>query len=452
MGKLFGTDGARGVANSELTPELAMKIGRAAAIVLTKHKKGGERAKIVIGKDTRVSSNMLEAALSAGICSTGSDAYILETVPTPAVAFLVKGYDADAGVMISASHNPVEFNGIKLFDKDGFKLPDSLEDEIEELIFSDYREDPVKIGGDVGQIFRVPSAKDDYIEHIVSSTQTNASGLKVALDLANGSASATAPELFKRLGADIEVIAGDPNGININRDCGSTHIENIAEFVKEGNFDIGLSFDGDADRLLAVDEKGNLVDGDKLIAIFAWYLKEKGELRDDTVVVTVMSNLGFFEFADKYGINALSSKVGDRYVLEKMIEGSYVLGGEQSGHIILLEHASTGDGQLSAAMLLKIMSETGKPLSELARVMETYPQVMKNVTVPNENKAKLETDKDIKRVIGECQEILKKGGRVLVRASGTEPLVRVMLEGKDEKQIDKLASKIADKIREKIGA
>ncbi len=449
MGRMFGTDGVRGIANTELTVELAIKIGRAAAHVLASSKTS-KRAKILIGKDTRVSSDMLQNALVAGICSYGADAYVLGTIPTPAVALLVKKYEADAGIMISASHNPVEFNGIKLFNKDGFKLKDSIEDEIEELVRSGENLYPFITGADLGRVIYLDKASDDYIDYIAESVSISDCGLNVVLDCSNGSASATAEKLFKKLGANITLLSAEPDGININKNCGSTNLEPLKAFMKKGGYDIGLAFDGDADRCLAVDEKGNEVDGDRIIALFAWYLKKEGRLNEDTAVVTVMSNLGFFEFADKYGINAISAKVGDRYVLEKMLEGGYNLGGEQSGHIILSEYATTGDGQMTGAFLLKILMESGDSLSSLAGIMEKYPQVMRNVTVKNEDKAKLDTDKEIAAVIAEASEELKKCGRVLVRASGTEPLIRIMIEGKNLEDIERLADKIASVIEERI--
>lgn len=449
MGRMFGTDGVRGIANTELTVELAVKIGRAAARVLTCD---GEkkRAKILIGKDTRISSDMLENALAAGICSYGADAYIVGVVPTPAVAHLVREYEADAGIMISASHNPVEFNGIKLFNKDGYKLRDSIEDEIEAIVKGEKEEGEAIVGADLGRVIRCESAADDYIDHIVSSVGMKNCSLNVLLDCANGSASATAEKLFKSLGAKVTLLSGAPDGININDHCGSTDLTSLKAEMKKGGYDIGLAFDGDADRCLGVDENGNEVDGDKIIAIFAWYLKGKGLLKEDTAVVTVMSNLGFFEFADKSGVNALSTKVGDRYVLEKMLEGGYNLGGEQSGHIILSDYSTTGDGQLTAAFLLKILSEEKKAFSELSAIMEKYPQVLKNVVVSAEDKAKLDTDKEIIKVINDASEELKKCGRVLVRASGTEPLIRIMLEGKNLEDIERLADKIASVIEKRI--
>lgn len=449
MGRMFGTDGVRGIANTELSVELAMKIGRAAAHILSCSKKG-EKAKILIGKDTRISSSMLESALTAGICSYGADVYLLGEIPTPAVALLCKKYSADAGIMISASHNPAEFNGIKIFNKDGYKLSDAMEDKIEELVKATEELYTGVIGENLGRVVVVEKAADDYADYIVDAVSAKNLNLKVALDCSNGAASKTAEKIFRKLGADITLLSAIPDGININKDCGSTNLEPLKKFVKENGFQLGLAFDGDADRCLAVDENGEEVDGDRIIALFAWYLKQNGRLNEDTAVVTVMSNLGFFEFADKHGINAISAKVGDRYVLEKMLEGGYNLGGEQSGHIILSDYQTTGDGEMTGAFLLKMLYDSKQKLSCLAKIMEKYPQVIKNVKVKNEDKAKLDTDKEIAAVIASASEELKKCGRVLVRASGTEPLIRIMLEGKNLKDIERLADKIAAVIEERI--
>lgn len=448
MGRLFGTDGARGIANSELTCELAMKIGRAAAMVLTGE--NIERPKVLIGMDTRASSDMLEAAISAGLCSVGADVLLLGVVPTPAVAFLVKKYGYDAGVMISASHNPCEYNGIKIFKSDGYKLPDALEEKIEDIILEESVLPPVKIGGDVGRITTSEMPIFDYIEHLVATTDMDFSGIKIALDCANGSSSVTAPELFMRLGAQCQIISAEPDGININRDCGSTHLEQLQRFVVENGLDAGFAFDGDADRLLAIDAKGNIVDGDKIISICALDMKNTGRLTGDTAVVTVMSNMGFYKFCDENGIKYTTTKVGDRYVLENMVENGYKIGGEQSGHVIFLDYASTGDGQLTAIQLLQVMKRTGKSLEELATCMEVFPQIMINVKVSKIGKVRYANDPEIKQAIEEAEAELGSDGRVLVRVSGTEPLVRVMLEGKDKALITKLAEDIAEVIREKL--
>lgn len=449
MGRLFGTDGARGIANTELTCELAMQIGRAAALVLTKHQ--SRKPKILIGRDTRISSSMLEAALVAGLCSVGADAELIGVIPTPGVAYLVSRYEADAGIMISASHNPVEFNGIKLFSSTGYKLNDDIEQEIETLILDNPQDIPLKEGTELGRVYRRRSAPFDYINHICASIDGDLKGIKVAVDCANGSASTTADKLFENLGAEAIVFHAEPDGTNINKDCGSTHIESLTKFVKIHECQLGVAFDGDADRCLAVDENGNVVDGDQMIAIFADYMKKEGTLAKDTAVVTVMSNLGFFRFAENNDIHAVATKVGDRYVLEEMLKEGYNIGGEQSGHIIFSDYATTGDGQLSAVKLLSIIKATGKPLSELADVMEQYPQVMVNVNVSNDKKELLNTDIDIQKAIQTAGNTLGKDGRILVRASGTEPLIRVMAEGKDHRLIQQFADNIAATIQDKLG-
>lgn len=449
MGRLFGTDGARGVAITELTCETAMNIGRAAAIVLTKRTK--HKPTIFIGKDTRISSDVLEAALAAGICSVGANVQILGVVPTPAVAALVQQKKADAGVMISASHNSFEFNGIKLFSSTGYKLSDEIEEEIEELILDKPQEMKLVSDGEVGKITYYRDAQTDYIRYIMKCIKGNLTGLRIALDCANGSASATAKRLFEGLGASVYVINASPNGVNINDNCGSTHINNLMQFVVDKKCHAGLAFDGDADRCLAVDEKGELVDGDKLIAICAKAYKEKGKLKKDTAVVTVMSNLGFKYFAKDNDIKMQTTKVGDRYVLEKMLECGYNLGGEQSGHIIFLDEANTGDGQLSGAKVLEILAESGKKMSELASVMEHFPQVMINVKISPRDKEVWKNDSQITDLIEQYESELGDSGRILVRESGTEPLIRVMLEGRDFSQINKFAVAIADKIRERTG-
>lgn len=449
MGRLFGTDGARGVAITELTCELAMQIGRAAALVLTK--KVSHKPQILIGKDTRISSDILEAALCAGICSVGADAIILGVVPTPAVAYLVKEKNADAGIMISASHNSVEFNGIKLFASTGYKLSDEIEEEIERLILDNPEEITLKSHTEVGKITYCETAVEEYIEHIKDSIDTDLSGLRIALDCANGSSAATAKQLFEELGADVLLISDEPDGTNINKDCGSTHMENLMEFVVENSCDCGLAFDGDADRCLAVDEKGELIDGDKLIAICAKSYKEQGRLKNDAAVVTVMTNLGFSYFAKENGIKTITASVGDRYVLEKMLDGGYNIGGEQSGHIIFLDDATTGDGQLSGAKVLEILKNSGMKMSELADVMYKFPQVMINVRITPRDKEVWKNDSEITSLIEKHEETLGDSGRILVRESGTEPLIRVMIEGKEFSQINAMAVEIADKIKERSG-
>ncbi len=447
MGRLFGTDGARGIANKELTCELAMNIGRAAAYVLTE--KTTEKPKVLIGKDTRVSSNMLEMALAAGLCSVGADVVLVGFVPTPAIAFLVNDREADAGIMISASHNPCEYNGIKIFDSNGFKLPDSMEEKIEKIVLDDSSVLDFPVGGDLGSVFFRYDYADIYIDHLLESVDCDLSGLKIAIDCANGSASYTAEKFFTKLGADCTFIHNSPNGININLNCGSTHLDDLIDYVNGHDVDLGLAFDGDADRCLAVDENGKLIDGDKMIAVFALDMKKKGILNDDTAVVTVMTNLGFMHFARDYGINVEQTAVGDRYVLENMLKNNYQIGGEQSGHIIFKKYATTGDGQLSGAMLASIIKKSGKSASETASVMTVLPQTMINVTATPAMKSALDSDCDIKNAIKETEDILGDRGRILVRASGTEPLIRVMLEGEDIGEIKKLAKKVAEVIKGK---
>ncbi|HNX63969.1 MAG TPA: phosphoglucosamine mutase [Oscillospiraceae bacterium] len=447
MARLFGTDGARGVAITELTCEMAMQIGRAAALVLTK--KMSHKPRIFIGKDTRISSDILEAALCAGICSVGADAHILGVVPTPAVAMLVRKYNADAGVMISASHNSVEFNGIKLFSNTGYKLSDEIEEEIEALILDNPEDIALKSGTDLGHITYDKNAVWDYVRYVMKTIPGDLNGIRVAIDCANGSASSTAEKLFSGLGATCYLMNCNPDGTNINEKCGSTHIDMLMKFVREQKCHVGVAFDGDADRCLAVDENGLLVDGDKMIAIFAQYMNNKGMLRNRTAVVTVMTNLGFTHFCQENAVKMEITKVGDRYVLEKMLDGGYNLGGEQSGHIIFLDDATTGDGQLCAVKLLSILAESGKKMSELSAVMERYPQVMVNVKISSEWKNVWANDVEIKNVIARHQENLGNDGRILVRESGTEPLVRVMVEGKNFEVINDIAIAIAEKIKER---
>ncbi|MGN0594443.1 MAG: phosphoglucosamine mutase [Hominimerdicola sp.] len=444
MGRLFGTDGARGVAITELTCELAMQIGRAAALVLTKETK--HKAKIIIGKDTRISGDILESALVSGICSVGADAHILGVVPTPAVAMLVEKYNADAGVMISASHNSVEFNGIKLFSGSGFKLSDEIENEIEELILDKPEEMLLKDGCDLGRIYYEKDAVWDYARHIMKTVDVDFKGIKVAIDCANGSSSVCAQKIFEGLGAKCVLINNKPDGTNINENCGSTHIEALQKAVVENNCNVGLAFDGDADRCLAVGENGELIDGDKMLAIFSDFMKNEGTLKNNTCVVTVMTNLGFFKFAKEKGIVATTTKVGDRYVLEEMQNGGYNIGGEQSGHIILIDNANTGDGELTGTKLLTIMVKTGKKASELASCMESYPQVLVNVKITADKKGLWEKTKAVIDAIEEYSAKLGDDGRILVRESGTEPLVRVMIEGKRTGIITDYAHRIAELI------
>ena len=441
MGRLFGTDGARGIANKELTCELATNIGRAAAYVLTE--KTTEKPVVLIGKDTRVSSNMLEMALAAGLCSVGADVVLVGFVPTPAIAYLVKERDADAGIMISASHNPCEYNGIKIFDGNGYKLPDSLEEEIVSLVLDDMSPFSFPTGGDVGSVFHRYDLIDNYIDHIVESVNADLTGMKIAIDCANGCASYTAEKLFKKLGAECYMMHDNPNGVNINLNCGSTHMDDLIDYVNGHDVDLGLAFDGDSDRCLAVDENGKLIDGDRLIAVFALDMKRNGTLTDEAAVVTVMTNMGFKLFAKENGIEVIETKVGDRYVLEQMVKHDYKIGGEQSGHIIFKKYATTGDGQLSGAVFASILAKSGKSASETASVMTVLPQTLKNISATPELKAMLNTDKDIKKAISDASDALGDRGRILVRASGTEPLIRVMLEGENIAEIKKIAKQVA---------
>ncbi|MCK8059490.1 MULTISPECIES: phosphoglucosamine mutase [unclassified Fusibacter] len=426
MSRLFGTDGVRGVANVELTSELAFKLGKYGAYVLSKGKKG---ARIVIGKDTRVSGYMLEASLMAGIMSAGCDAYLVGVTPTPAIPHLIKHYNADAGVMISASHNPVEFNGIKFFSGNGFKLTDEQEDEIEGLI-SGAIEYEQEIGGTkVGRRIHHFEANHVYATKVKETVTGDLTGLKIAMDCANGASFEVAPSTLRELGAEVVVINNHPDGLNINKDCGSTHLDKVARLTKEVGADLGLAFDGDADRMLAVDENGEEVDGDKIMVIIAKALAGQGKLKHDTVVSTVMSNMGFDKALESVNLKSVKTQVGDRYVLEAMKEGGYSIGGEQSGHVIMLEYNTTGDGLLSALHLATVLKESGKKMSELASIMTVYPQIMKNTHVPNDEKHKILDRPEIKTEIDAVEKALGNDGRLLIRASGTEPLVRVMLEG-----------------------
>lgn len=448
MSRLFGTDGVRGVANKELTVELATQLGQVGAHVLTEN--SHHKPKILVGCDTRKSGDMLAMALMAGICSAGADAVYLGVVPTPAVAYLARHMGADAGVVISASHNPSEFNGIKFFNGDGFKLSDELEDRMEEIIRNDLEEVARPTGYGVGSLTFDFEAKEKYINFITATVPVDLSGMKIVIDCANGASFYTSPKVLKRLGADVVVLHDQPDGTNINKDCGSTHMESLQKAVVENKAIVGLAFDGDADRLLAVDEKGNMVDGDQLMAICGLYMREKGCLKKDTIVATVMSNLGFYIMAEKQGLNIEQTAVGDRYVLECMKEKDYSLGGEQSGHIIFLEENTTGDGLLSAMHLLDVLIHKQKPLSELANVVKVLPQVLVNAKVSNKKKYKYMEDEEIVKAIDELEKKFDGNGRVLIRPSGTEPLVRVMIEGQDQEVLTKEATNLADFIMERL--
>ena len=450
MGRLFGTDGVRGIANSELTCELAMKLGRAAAIVLSNNAR--RRPLFVIGMDTRISSEMLSSALTAGLCSVGADVLMLGVVPTPAVAYLIGKYKADAGVMISASHNSAEFNGIKIFSGDGYKLPEVLEEEIEELVLGDQIEFKTLIGADVGKVTYAKNAAKDYIDHLKSTIPTSLEGLNIAVDCANGSASATAKDLFEQLGANATILYSEPDGININESCGSTHIEALSKYVVENKLDMGVAFDGDADRCLCVDEKGELIDGDQIIAICSKDMFERGKLAKNTVIGTILTNMGFIKYCEENNLNFIATKVGDKYVLEEMLLAEYNLGGEQSGHIIFREFATTGDGELTAIQLLSLVKRSGQKLSKLAKIMKKYPQVSINVPVTQEGKVKFYTNKAVKAAQDKAKEELKDIGRIVVRPSGTEPKLRVMVECEDEALMNKVANEVAEVIKAEIGA
>lgn len=431
MGRLFGTDGVRGVANTELTGELAYQLGRAGAYVLTNERK--HKPRILVALDTRISGDMLESALIAGICSVGAHAVIVGVIPTPAVAYLVRKYRLDAGVMISASHNPVEYNGIKFFDAQGYKLSDEMEDAIEEIIHATDREErlPHPTGEAIGTKSIAEDALDEYIDFLCGTTAERFTTIKVALDCANGSAYKAAPIAFLNLGAKLCIIHNEPNGKNINKDCGSTHMDGLKELVRENEADIGFAFDGDADRCLAVDENGEMIDGDKILAICGYDMLEKGQLRNNTIVGTVMSNLGLSMMGKEKGITIEQTNVGDRYVLERMIAQDHNLGGEQSGHVIFLDYNTTGDGTLTAIQLLSVLKRSGKKASELAQIMEVMPQVLVNAKVHPAKKNRYAENEEITAAIQALEAKFAGEGRVLIRTSGTEPLVRVMIEGKD---------------------
>ena len=442
MSRLFGTDGVRGLVNEFLTPELAYHLGRAAASYFGQ---SVDRPTFLIGRDTRISGGMLENALASGICAVGGDVIILGEAPTPAIAYLVRQKGCTAGVVISASHNPYPDNGIKFFDGNGFKLPDAVEDEIETLCTAsadDRLPRPTK--GDIGQIFYHQEWVEEYVNFVVSTSDT-LTGLKVVYDGAHGAASYVGPKILRQLGAEVIAINVEPTGTNINDNAGSTHLEGLQEAVLREGAHVGIANDGDADRCLMVDEQGQVLDGDQIMLLCGLHLKEQGKLKDNMIVGTVMSNIGFHKAAQELGMQTCSTAVGDRYVLEKMLADGYAIGGEQSGHVIFLDYNSTGDGLLTAVQTLSIMKEKGKSLSELAGLMTKYPQLLVNVRVLT--KAGWETNKNIQDAIGEAEAELGGNGRILVRPSGTEPLIRVMAEGPDQDQLDELCNRIADVIR-----
>ncbi len=447
MGILFGTDGVRGIANKDLTPELAYKLGRVGGYFLTK---GIKRPKMVVGMDTRISGDMLEGALSSGLNSAGIDVLYLGILPTPAVARMIKMLDADGGVMITASHNPVEYNGIKFFNKDGLKLRDEMEDSIEEYILNNLDIDACPVSGDLGRKIRVENPLRKYMDYLKGSIDIGLEGLKIAVDCGNGAAYKAAPQLLHELGAQVYVIHNDPNGININVDCGSTKPEEIQKLVLETGADAGRSFDGDADRLIASDENGNIIDGDHILAVCGTCLKEKGKLKNNTIVGTVMTNLGLDICLKENNINIVKSNVGDRYVLEEMLTKGYSLGGEQSGHIIFLDYNTTGDGLMTAIQLLSIVKEKNTKLSKLSSIMKNMPQVLINARVSDEKKNDYLNDETIKNKIEEIEKYFSDNGRVLIRPSGTEPLVRVMIEGEDQEEINFHAGQLAKLIEERL--
>lgn len=444
MSRLFGTDGVRGIANYELTPELCMNIGKATALLL------GSGAKVLVGCDTRASADMIQSAIIAGLCSAGADVLSVGTVPTPAVAYLVKEYQATAGIMISASHNLYEYNGIKIFGATGHKLTDEQEDEIEALIRNGAVNDTKPVHSAIGKVIALPDAVEEYISHICSTTDSNFSGVRVLIDCANGSASVTAKAIFEGLGAECKFIFDQPNGVNINDKCGSTNLTYLKQAVVEGNYDLGIAFDGDADRMLAVDETGNVVNGDQILAIIGEEMQKNGKLKDDCIVVTVMSNLGFFEFAKAHNLKTCTTNVGDRYVLEQMLANGYNLGGEQSGHIIFTDYMTTGDGQLSAVQLIAILKKSEKKLSELANKMRIFPQVLKNVYADADTKEAFQKDKTFSAEIAKLEERLHGKGRIFIRPSGTEPLIRIMIEGEKVEEIEALADEIVQKMKERF--
>ena len=449
MGKLFGTDGIRGVVNAGLDADLAYKVGLAAATVLARGKKPGEKPLVTIGKDTRISGDLLKGSLIAGLCTAGADVLDLGTLPTPGVAWVTVDEGADAGVVISASHNPFEHNGIKIFNGQGFKLSDELEEKIEDIVLFGHNDVPRKTGAEIGKVSYVaPKASEDYIDHLESTIDSTLGGLRILVDCANGAASATAARLFDRFSKlRTDVINADPDGVNINEKCGSTHIDGLAAMVKAGGYDIGIAFDGDADRCLAVDELGNLIDGDQIMAACGLDMKAKGKLPGDTVVATVMSNLGLHIYTREQGMKLECTDVGDRNVLERMVEKGYAIGGEQSGHMIFLEHATTGDGQLTALQMLSLLKESGKKASELFGACPRYPQVLINIPVAdNDVKKAVMANPLLAQAVQREEAALNGEGRILVRPSGTEALMRVMVEARTEDLAREVARRLADLI------
>ncbi len=445
MSRMFGTDGVRGVAGTELSIDLATKLGQAGAYVLTEGR-GDKKPTILVGCDTRISGGMLANALIAGICSVGADAVYAGVMPTPAVAYLTRKHGFDAGVVISASHNPMEFNGIKFFNRDGYKLPDSMEDEIQRQIESGMADIESPTGEKIGHVKYAFDMDREYVDFEKENVPIDLSGMKIVVDCAEGASYKTNTQVLKELGADLVAIHTHPTGTNINDHCGSTHMEQLAQRVRDEKADIGIAFDGDADRMLAVDENGNMVDGDQIMAICANFMKKQGTLKKNTVVVTVMSNLGFTLMGEREGLHIATTQVGDRYVLERMKAEGYNIGGEQSGHIIFLDSNTTGDGMLSALRLLEVMVTEKKSLSELASIMEVLPQALVNAHVPNDRKTSYNDYSEIREGIRKLEDKFAGQGRILIRPSGTEPLVRVMIEGKNQNEIDRDAHELASLI------
>ena len=451
MGKLFGTDGIRGVVNAGLDADLAYKVGLAAATVLAKDKAPGEKPLVTIGKDTRISGDLLKGSLIAGLCTAGADVLDLGTLPTPGVAWVTVDEGADAGIVISASHNPFEHNGIKIFNGQGFKLSDELEEKIEDIVLFGHNNVPRKTGGEIGKVSYVaPKASEDYIDHLESTIDSTLGGLRILVDCANGAASATAARLFDRFSKlRTDVINADPDGVNINDRCGSTHMDGLAAMVKAGGYDMGIAFDGDADRCLAVDELGNLIDGDQIMAACGRDMMERGKLPGNTVVATVMSNLGLHVYAREQGMALECTSVGDRNVLERMLEKGYRLGGEQSGHMIFLDHATTGDGELTALQILALLKSSGKKASEVFGGCRRYPQVLLNIPVAdNDAKKAMMASPVLAQAVEREEAALDGAGRVLVRPSGTEALMRVMVEAKSQEDAQSVARRLADLIAE----
>jgi len=450
MAKLFGTDGIRGIANKDLDAKLAFRVGQAAAIVLSRGK--GKNTLVTIGKDTRISSDMLEAALIAGLCSAGASVMPLGVIPTPAVAYITVASGADAGIVISASDNPFEYNGIKIFNSEGYKLSDELEEEIEDYVLSG-EPLPLKSAGEIGRVIEDGGRwLDAYIEHLAGRAEAEIKSLRIAVDCANGAASRTARRLFSHFPIECDIIKDCPNGTNINEGCGSTHLDLLSKTVVDGGYDLGLAFDGDADRCLLVDEKGNVIDGDRIMAVCGCRMKAAGKLKGDTIVATVMSNLGLHKFARDNGLKVLCAPVGDKNVLEMMLKGGYNLGGEQSGHLIFLDDTTTGDGQLAAVKLLSIVSSSGKKVSELFAEIPQFPQVLINVPIEggNEKKAMIMKSDKLKKDIEDAQKALGDSGRVLVRPSGTEALIRVMVEAADMALAEQTAQNLSNAIKSLI--